>query len=219
MGAELERYEFHHEDETHVETNPYLTRVWHRRGRQPTVPAAGTNWRLTVFGSVEIFGRGRVEVVGAGQNSACFGRYLAALDARHAATGKEIYLAIDNGSCHTSDASRAALATRAAWLHVIWLAKYSPELNRKEREWRVPNRDARGHLTPSLRAFVDGILDGLRQLGGERLDIVDEVPAWFLAGHRRQPTGRPPGRPEGAKDSYKRAPYQQPTVANLSAVA
>ena len=37
--------------ETHAETNPYLWRVWHRTGRQPTVPAAGTNRRLTVFGS------------------------------------------------------------------------------------------------------------------------------------------------------------------------
>jgi transposase len=219
VAAEPERYEFHHEDETHVETNPYLTQVWHRRGVQPTVPAAGTNRRLTVFGSVEVFGRGRIEVVEAGQDSACFARYLAALDARHMATGKEMYLAIDNGSCHTSAASRAALAARAGWLHVIWLAKYSPELNRKEREWRVLKRDARGHLAPSLRAFVDGILDGLRQLGGERLDIVDEVPAWFLAGHRRAPTGRPPGRPQGAKDTYKRAPYQMRAAANLPAAA
>ena len=80
-------------------------------------------------------------------------------------------------------------------------------------------RDARGHLAPSLRAFVDGIVQGLRQLGGERLDIVDEVPAWFLAGHRRPPTGRPPGRPRGAKDSYKRAPYRKRTGANLPAAA
>ena len=144
MAAEPERYEFHHEHETHVETNPYLARVWHRRGEQPTVPAAGTNRRLTVFGSVEVLGRGRVEVVCAGQDSACFGLYLAALDARHEATGKEIFLAIDNGPCHTSEASRAALAARGDWLHVIWLAKYSPELNRKEREWRVLKRDARG---------------------------------------------------------------------------
>lgn len=219
MAAEPERYEFHYEDETHVETNPYLTRVWHRRGEQPTVPAAGTNRRLTVFGSVEALGRGRVEVVCAGQDSACFELYLAALDARHEATGKEVFLAIDNGPCHTSDVSRAALAARVDWLHVIWLAKYSPELNLKEREWRVLKRDARGHLDPSLRAFLDSILEGLRQLGGERLDLVDHVPEWFLAGHRKPPTGRPRGRPKGAKDSYKRAPYRKRTDRNLPAAA
>jgi transposase len=170
------------------------------------VPAAGTNRRVTVFGSVEAFGRGRVEVLRAAQDSAAFARYLQALDGRHAATGREVYLVLDHGPCHASRASRAALAERAAWLHVIWLAKYSPELNPKEREWRVLKRDARGHLAPTLRAFVDGILAGLDRLGGERRDIVDEVPDWFLDGHRRPPPGRPPGRPKGARDARPRAP-------------
>ena len=211
-----DRYELHYQDETHVETNPYLCKVWHRRGVQPPVPAAGTNRRVTVFGSVEALGRGRVEVICVGQDSACFERYLETLDARHAATEKEVYLVLDNGPCHTSKASQAALAQRAVWLHVIPLAKYSPELNPKEPEWRRLKRDARSHLASSLRAFVDEIVVGLRQLGGERVDIVDLVPEWFIAGHRKAPTGRGPGRPKGAKDSYKRAPYRKQD-ANLPA--
>jgi hypothetical protein len=73
-------------------------------------------------------------------------------------------------------------------------------------------RDARSHLATTLREFVDGILSGLRHLGGTVAivaTIVDEVPQWFLDGHRKPPTGRPPGRPVGAKDSYKRAPYRR----------
>jgi hypothetical protein len=70
VAADPERYELHHQDETHLETNPYLCRVWHRVGEQPTLPAAGTNRRVTVFGSVEALGRGRVEVVCAGQDRA-----------------------------------------------------------------------------------------------------------------------------------------------------
>jgi transposase len=178
--------------------------VWHRRGRQPALPAAGTNRRLTVFGSTELFGRGRVEVLCAAQDSASFLLYLTALDARHAATGREVILVLDNGPCHTSKLSTAALAARAAWLHVVWLATYCPHLNRKEPEWRILKRDARAHLAPDLRAFADALLDGLRALGGERVDVVDHVPDWFIAGHRRKPTGRPPGRPKGAKDSYQR---------------
>ena len=204
MAQNPARYELHHQDETHLETNPYLGRVWHRIGQQPTVPAAGTNRRVTDFGSVELFGRGRVEVLCATQDSAAFLLYLQALDARHAATDREIFLVLDNGSCHRSKASRAALAEPAAWLHVIWLARYSPELNRKEREWRYLKRDVRSHLARTLRAFVDEILAGLGRLGGTRLDIVDHVPDWFIAGHRKPPTGRPRGRPKGAKDSYKR---------------
>ena len=194
----------HYQDETHLETNPFLSRVWHRKGIQPTVPAAGTNRRVTAFGSVEAFGRGRVEVVGATQDSAAFLCYLQALEARHHETERSVILVLDHGPCHTSKRSRSALADRAAWLHVLWLARYSPELNPIEHEWRWLKRDVRGHLATSLRAFVDEILAGLRRLGGSRLDIEDAVPDWFIAGHRKPPTGRKPGRPHGASDSYKR---------------
>jgi transposase len=204
VQAAADDFELHYQDETHLETNPYLTRVWHKIGTQPTVPAAGTNRRLTCFGSVEAFGRGRVEVLCAAQDSAAFLLYLEALEVRHLATGRKIFLVLDNGPCHTSKASRAALHERAAWLHVLWLAPYCPELNPIEREWRWLKRDVRGHLAHSLRDFVDEILAGLARLGGERCDLVDHVPQWFLDGHRRPPTGRKPGRPAGAKDSYKR---------------
>lgn len=209
MAAAPERYECHHQDETHIETNPYLGRVWHRRGQQPTLPAAGTNRRVTVFGSVEVTGGGRVEVVCAGQDSACFLRYLAALDARYAATNREVFLVLDNGPAHRSKVSQAALTARAAWLQVIWLPRYCPKLNRKEREWRYLKRDTRSHLARTLRAFVDEILAGLRRLGGDRQDIVDEVPQWFIDGHRRPPTGRKPGRPKGVKDSRPCTPRGQ----------
>lgn len=147
MASAPERYELHHEDETHVETNPYLCRVWHRCGIQPTLPAVGTNRRVTVFGSVEVFGRGRVEVVQARQDSAGFIRDLEALEARCQATGREIYLVLDNGPAHTSKLSTTALAARDDWLHVIWLARYSPQLNQKEPEWKWLKRNARAHLS------------------------------------------------------------------------
>jgi transposase len=199
----------HYQDETHLETNPYLCRVWHRVGKQPTLPAAGTNRRVTVFGIVEAFGRGRVEVVCAGQDSACFLEYLKALEKRHRQTKREMILVLDHGPCHTSKVSRAALAEREEWLEVIWLARYSPHLNPKEREWRYLKRDVSAHLAESLREFVDEILEGLGWLGGERQDIIDKVPEWFIAGQRKAPTGRPPGRPKGAKDSRPRKPYER----------
>ncbi len=204
MRAAPERYELHYEDETHLDTNPSLGRVWHRVGTQPTVPAAGTNRRLTVFGSVEAQGRGRIELLTVQQDSAGFARYLTALEARHQTTGRQIILVLDNGSCHVSTASQAALAARADWLEVIPLARYSPHLNPKEREWRRLKRDHRSHLAGSLREFVDGAAAGLAQLGGAECAILDEVPQWWLDGHRKPPTGRPRGRPTGAKDRQPR---------------
>lgn len=213
MRAHPDRYELHYEDETHLETNPHLGRVWHRIGEQPTLPAAGTNRRLTVFGSVEVLGRGRIEVLQARQDSAGFIRYLDALDARHAATGRKMILVLDNGPCHTSTATQQALAQRAAWLEVIPLARYSPHLNPKEREWRILKRDHRGHLAQTLGAFVDAVVAGLHTLSGESCTIVDAVPQWWLDGHRKEPTGRPRGRPKGATDSRPR----KRRVANLPA--
>lgn len=209
MQAAPERYELHFEDETHLETNPYLCRVWHRRGHQATLPGVGTNRRVTVFGSVEVLGRTRIELVRAAQDTAGFVRYLELLEAHQQAVQREIDLVLDNGSAHTSQGSLQALAARHDWLHVVWLAKYAPQLNPKEREWRCLKRDARSHLAVDLRAFVDGILAGLDRLGGACRTIVDDVPDWFLEGHRKPPTGRRPGRPVGAKDSYKRAPYRR----------
>lgn len=150
-----------------------------------------------------------MEVVCVGQDSACFLSYLRALEARHEVSGKEMFLVLDNSPCHTSKRSIAALAERERWLHVIWLARYSPHLNLKEREWRYLKRDARSNLARSLREFVDGIVEGLDNLGDTLRDIVDEVPEWFLAAHRKEPTGRPPGRPKGSKDSRPRKPYQR----------
>jgi len=172
------------------------------------VPGVGINRRVTVCGSVEALGRARVELVRAAQDSAGFVRYLELLEAHHQAVGREISLVLDKGSAHTSRRSTQALRQRRGWLHVIWLAKSAPQLNPKEREWRYLKRDARSHLAASLRAFVDDILVGLRQLGGTCCTIVDEAPQWFLDGHRQPPTGRSVGRPVGATDSYKRAPYR-----------
>jgi len=206
VRAEPERYELQYQDETHLETTPHLCRVWHRRGTQPTLPGVGTNRRVTVFGSVEALGRTRIELVRAAQDTAGFVRCLELLQAHQQAVQREISLVLDNGSAHTSQGSLQALAARRDWLHVLWLAKYAPQLNPKAREWRRRKRDARSHLAADLRAVVDGIRAGWQALGGTCSTIVDELPQWFLEGHRKPPTGRRPGRPVGAKDSYQRAP-------------
>jgi hypothetical protein len=159
---------------------------------------------VTVFGSVAALGRSRIEVLQVRQDSTGFARYLAALDAQQAASGKHIILVLDNGPCHTSAATRRALAARSAWPEVLPLSRYSPHLNPKEHEWRRLKRDQRGHLAASLREFVDAAAAGLAGLGGAPCAIIDEVPQWWLDGHRREPTGRPPDRPTGAKDARPR---------------
>jgi len=102
-----ERYELHYQDETHVETNPYLAKQWHRIGTQQRIPSVGVNRRVTVFGSRAGRARGRIEVVCGGQDSACFAQYLAALDGIHRGLG--------GGPLHL-------LALLAGELWPVWLA-------------------------------------------------------------------------------------------------
>ena len=71
MAHAPDQYELHYQDETHIETNPYLARQWHRIGTQQRIASVGVNRRVTVFGSKESHGRGRIEVVCGGQDSAC----------------------------------------------------------------------------------------------------------------------------------------------------
>lgn len=187
-----------------METTPSLGRVWHRVGQQPIPPAAGTSRRPTVFGRGEAEGRGRVAGLGARADAAGFLRSLAALDARHDATQRRMLVVFDNGSCHTSKVGAQAPADRAEWLEAVPLARDRPDLNPKEREWRPRKRDHRRHLAPTRRAFAAESVAGLARLGGERGDIVDEVPDRWIAGRRQAPTGRPPGRPTGANDATPR---------------
>jgi hypothetical protein len=75
-----------------------------------------------VCGRVDVLRRARVELARAAQDRAGFVRSLERLEAHHQAVQREIYLVLDNGSSHTSQASLQALVQRRAWLHVIWLA-------------------------------------------------------------------------------------------------
>ena len=209
MRAEPTRYELHFQDETHLETNPYLCRVWHRRGTQPTLPGVGTNRRVTVFGSVEALGRARIELVRAAQDTAGFVRYLELLEAHQQAVQREIYLVVDNGSAHTSQLSLQALAARKAWLHVVWLAKYAPQLNPIEREWRRLKRDARSHLAPDLRAFVDAILVGLDHLGGAGRRSWTRCPTGFSTGTASRLRGAAPAVPWEPKTATSERPIAE----------
>jgi transposase len=65
----------------------------------------------------------------------------------------------DNGPIHTSQATRAALAARKPWLARGWLAKYAPELNDIERDWKTLKADHLAHKTFRSRASLKATID------------------------------------------------------------
>jgi hypothetical protein len=132
------------------------------------------------------------------------------LDQRHRETGKAIILVLDNGPCHTSKAGREELAARADWLQVIWPACYSPELSKKEREWRYRKRDARGHLARDLRSFA--ALSWMARGGSA-------VAAWTAL--TTCPTGSSPAtarRPLDANRDGQKAPRTRTSAATIARI-
>ena len=202
MRAQPERYELHFEDETHRgdEPAPEPRLAPHRRatnrpggGHQPAAD------RLRQCGGVGTRpGGGAASAAGLGRVCPVLGR------ARCPARGDRT---ATSSWCWTTALPRqqdepAALADRADWLEVIPLARYSPHLNPKEREWRILKRDHCGHLAPTLRDFVDAVAAGLQGLGGDGNTIVDEVPSGGWTATARHLRAAPRGRPMGAKDHH-----------------
>ena len=125
----------HYQDETHLETNPYHMQNLAPGGRAANAAGGGDQPAgETVFGSVEAFGRGQVEVVCEGHNSACFLRYLEVLDRPEAPR--------DGTRCSwcwtKAPVTRARTAARPSpsvgGVGCAWcgLSRYSPHLNLKE---------------------------------------------------------------------------------------
>ena len=147
---------------------------------------------------------------GAGQDSAGFARYLAALDARHEATGRQVILVLDNGAGHTSKASHGR-AGRAGGLAGGDLAgPLQPAAQPEGAGVADASSGTTAAIWPrTLRAFVDERWRAAAAGRGAAATSSTRCPPWWLAGHRKEPTGRPPGRPKGAKDSPPPAPRAQ----------
>lgn len=107
--------------------------MWGRLGRQSTVPSAGQNRRVPVFGALDgITGRMTISLTER-KRSADFIGFLRLLLTRY--PGRHLFLFLDNVSIHRSKISMRFLADHAGRITPIWNAPYTPELNHIERYW------------------------------------------------------------------------------------
>lgn len=127
--------------------------MWGKVGRQPTVPSAGQNRRVPVFGALDgITGRMTVTLTER-KRSADFIGFLRLLLARY--PGRHLFLFLDNVSIHRSKISMRYLADHRARITPIWNAPYTPELNHIERYW--------GHLKArATHNYFFGTVDYLK---------------------------------------------------------
>lgn len=128
-------------DEADFLNVPYLARVWASQGRDLRVEAPGKVKKRCVSGARNSASAHILAHVGMTKRSSDFLSLLGLIDVRYGPqegeTRPPVVLVLDNGPSHTSHATKKALASRASWLSVEWLPKFSPELNDIERDWRV----------------------------------------------------------------------------------
>src|ERR1700730_16287221 len=72
---------------------------------------------------------------------------------------KPVTIVLDNGPIHSSKATRAALVERKHWLTPEWMAKYVPELNDIERDWKTLKAHRLAHKTFRNRDELEIAID------------------------------------------------------------
>jgi hypothetical protein len=138
-------------DESDALTHPYLAHAWAKKAADLRIPAPGQAAKVAMLGLLEGAARDLIVRTSRSKRSAHFIALLDQVDRQYGPRSgratKPIVLVLDNGPIHTSKATRAALAERAAWLTVEWLPKYTPGLNDIEELWRDLKQHHLAHQT------------------------------------------------------------------------
>lgn len=180
------------EDEAGHTLRPPKARTWAPRGQTPVIPVSTMgSGRISVAGlfcvrphhnpgndsgdgpgsrprwlyRIKIHRRARKGK--AARRSFAEADYAALLDAAHRTLGTDIVLIWDNLNTHRSAAMRT-LINRRAWLHVIQLPAYAPDLNPTEGVW--------SHVKNSLGNLAVTSVDHLATLVRKRLTRIQHRP-------------------------------------------
>jgi transposase len=136
--------------------------VWTFRGVRPVIPAAGTNQRLCIYGALNYRTGHSHYMVHPKKNAQQFHEFL-----RHLLEGnseRRLVLVIDNASYHRTRAILQLLEDHADHVFVIWLPRYSPELNLIEGLWGYLKRSA---LNNYFYGDIETLENAIRQAFNE----------------------------------------------------
>jgi transposase len=152
-------------DECEVHLHPTLTKVWTLKGTRPVVPAAGNNQRLCLYGAFN-YKTGRVHYMAhPKKNSRRFSEFLSQF--LEANADRFLILVLDNATYHKTAQVLDILTEHENHVYVVWLPKYSPELNAIEGLWGYLKSSALNNYfygdMISLEAAVDDAFRELQQ--------------------------------------------------------
>jgi transposase len=139
-----------------------LTKVWTVRGTRPTIPAAGANRRVCVYGALNYHTGQSHYMVHPKKNGQQFAEFLRQL--LEANSERRLVIVLDNASYHQTKAIRQLLADHRDHVFVIWLPVYSPELNLIEGLWGYLKRSA---LNNYFFGTIESLEAAIHQAFGE----------------------------------------------------
>jgi transposase len=159
-------------DECEVHLHPALTKLWTLRGVRPVIPAAGSNQRLCIYGAMN-YRTGQTHYMAhPKKNARQFEEFLRQLLEAH--SERRLVLVIDNASYHRTRAILELLEDHADHALVLWLPRYSPELNLIEGLWGYLKRSA-------LNNYFFGSIESLERAIHATFENLNQHPETTLA--------------------------------------
>jgi putative transposase len=139
---------------------------------RPTIPAAGTNQKLCLYGAIN-YRTGQVHyMLNSRKNAHRFRQFLDQLLSCH--KKHTAILVLDNATYHRTPEILDILAEHEDHVQVVWLPKYSPELNLIEGLW--------GYLKQSaLNNYYYGDLESLEEAVDEAFKELQQHPETALS--------------------------------------
>ena len=123
------------QDETKLETNPRVGFCWMRKGKQKRLRTPGTNRKVWISGALNWWRTARFHwVTGARKNNELFLKVLKQLR-RIYRCHRQLHLAIDNDSSHTSGRVQKYVKASGGRLRLHPLPAWSPQNNPVEMIW------------------------------------------------------------------------------------
>ena len=110
-----------------------LSRTWFAKGQQKIIPTYGRHWGAKLIGTLD-YESGEVFCVQEEQYTAKeFLSFLEKVMVKY--KGERIVMILDNAKIHHAELIQPFLAKNSAWLTLVYLPPYSPNLNMIEELW------------------------------------------------------------------------------------
>jgi putative transposase len=143
------------QDETKLETNPKVGFCWMRKGKQKPLRTPGTNRKVWISGALDLRTGSFHWVTGERKNDELFMKLLELLR-RTYRCHKQLHLATDNDSSHTSKRVEQYMEDRRGRIRLHPLPSWTPESNPVELVWwSLHEAVSRNHQCGGLDDLVE----------------------------------------------------------------